>query len=396
MARVEYKRPAPLEDVLEEHLDSLEFLLGQRRSSLRSLNYTLRARCDLEERILAHHDALVVASLGGRAALLRALLEGTDEQAASSMTVFLALDEPDTIDAVLTRCAKEPDPPSVPFLEAFRIFAGTHAIRTLLKLGAQPEWSLFALDVAAFRRLPITNIGASARSPHAGSRAVFWRAAARAGFDLGREVLEAAERDPSSEVRDAAYWAAAWRGEREAASLARQRATGPMADCVAIGWLGALGDAQDLGILAPLAEDPALNDVALEAIGRLGAAEGAQILLSAMQSPARAHAAALGFHALTGIALPRVKDVKPSTFEGEFEDPLPDVQRAEAVWRSQAPKARKHPYWRCGREASPAHLFDRDLDLLARHDITVRHRALAHGGIDLELEGLERGERPRA
>src|SRR3954463_4173147 len=48
-------------DLLEEHYEELDFLWGQRRAALRSSAYTWRELHQLEERIEAHVEGLLVA-----------------------------------------------------------------------------------------------------------------------------------------------------------------------------------------------------------------------------------------------------------------------------------------------------------------------------------------------
>src|SRR5437868_12873331 len=48
-------------DIVKEHFEELQFLWGQRRPALRSPLYTARELLDLEERIEAHVQGLLVA-----------------------------------------------------------------------------------------------------------------------------------------------------------------------------------------------------------------------------------------------------------------------------------------------------------------------------------------------
>lgn len=69
--------PIVMIDILEEHFEELEFLWQQRQEALRSPEYTLPELAELEERIEAHVDGLVLA---GEAAIpvLEAGLAGDD------------------------------------------------------------------------------------------------------------------------------------------------------------------------------------------------------------------------------------------------------------------------------------------------------------------------------
>jgi len=63
-------------DILEEHLEELAFLWGQRRNALRSPRYTLRAFAHLEERIAAHLQGVLAVGDGALPLLEDTLREG--------------------------------------------------------------------------------------------------------------------------------------------------------------------------------------------------------------------------------------------------------------------------------------------------------------------------------
>src|SRR5438034_6232480 len=72
---------AYIPDILEEHVEELAFLWGQRRTALRSPRYTVRAFAHLEERIAAHLQG--VLAVGGEALpLLEDTLRHGDSQTA--------------------------------------------------------------------------------------------------------------------------------------------------------------------------------------------------------------------------------------------------------------------------------------------------------------------------
>jgi len=395
VARVAHQAAPAQLDLILEHLDELAFLLSRRRQALHSVRFTLRARRDLEERILAHRDALWVAAEGARAPL-EAALHSDPEHAAAAAAALLAFDDPKAIDAVLSRCGGEPAPALGQLGEAFRLFAAERALRALFARANEPAWTLSALDVAAFRRIPVQGLGLPPGESTPAAQAVFWRAIARTGLALERQALEAAWAHDDPALRDAAFWAAAWRGERDLSTVVRDRVVSGSPDPVAVRWLGVLGNAEDLEVLEALCRTPSSRDAALEAIGRLGVPRGADILLAAMKERESAASATLGFRALTGIEPPPLPLEAPTDFDGEFVDPLPDVGKAEAAWQRQTREIGRARRWRGGREASPRRLFDRDIDLLTRHDITLRERAIERAEIDLELEALEAGTRAPA
>ena len=65
-------------DIFEEHFSEAAFLQSQWERALRGPHYNLEETAQLEERLLAHLDGLVLGGELVREALLRPALEGED------------------------------------------------------------------------------------------------------------------------------------------------------------------------------------------------------------------------------------------------------------------------------------------------------------------------------
>jgi len=90
-------------DILEEHIEEADFLWQQRANALASHDYTLDELAEVEERLLAHLDGLV---LGEKAAwgLIEPKLMGGGEVGEVFAAAFVALDSGDSarVEAVAT------------------------------------------------------------------------------------------------------------------------------------------------------------------------------------------------------------------------------------------------------------------------------------------------------
>jgi uncharacterized protein (TIGR02270 family) len=95
------QQPHVMMDILEEHFEELEFLWQQRQEALRSPEYTLPEVAELEERIEAHVDGLVLAGAAAIPILEAGLGEDDPLIVASAAYVLLRLDRDDAFDMVI-------------------------------------------------------------------------------------------------------------------------------------------------------------------------------------------------------------------------------------------------------------------------------------------------------
>jgi len=345
-------------DLLEVHVDELEWLWRQRHVALRSKEYDFRALVQLDERIAAHVDALVLA--GEEAwALLRTRLEEAEDAYAAFGAAHALLRQEDAAVALQTlelsaglegaawegfRLALRYAPPDG-YVEALRgLVAGAselHAVAALdaLAFHGQPEPGDRLLELLGAGQPDVRRAawGTVSRLP------LRWLEAP--GQALFRQRLAqrfpAALADASTEVRDAARWAAAWTRQPWLLSSLRTLAKTPTSPDHVPGLelLAVLGAQTDLPLFEEALGRRELGPVRFLLAGTFGHPGLIEEVLRAMESggPAVAAAAASAFRKLTGHDVNTAHRVAvPPTEEQEEEFPeevhIPDTAAARNQW----------------------------------------------------------------
>jgi uncharacterized protein (TIGR02270 family) len=91
---------AILLDIVEEHLEEADFLWSHRQSALADRDSTLHRLAELEERLLAHLDGLVLSEEAGWELLSPKLIEGETGEAFAAAWVALASGRSQYVDAL--------------------------------------------------------------------------------------------------------------------------------------------------------------------------------------------------------------------------------------------------------------------------------------------------------
>src|SRR5687768_12989370 len=114
-------------DILEEHLEELQFLLARRPALMRSPTAHVHDLADLDERILAHLDG--VLAVGDPAvAVASELLSGDDPTSVHAATVALAhLPGPGAADRLAHAAATARGDVLIAMAEALRLCPGASA-----------------------------------------------------------------------------------------------------------------------------------------------------------------------------------------------------------------------------------------------------------------------------
>ncbi|WP_395700740.1 HEAT repeat domain-containing protein [Aquabacterium sp.] len=378
-------------ELLEVHAADLAFLWDQRRSAMASRRHTLREFGELNERIEAHLQGLLIAPPDALLGLLRPQLAADDRgEAFAAAFALLRANQPMLTALVLDAFERARGPTLDGLCDALSAAPFGSFIGELQSVfdRAEPRSAVAAAAVLANHRLLTSQ---SARlpelllhdDPQVCERA--WRAAtvtdARDPAPAHTRPYQHALNHPSPRVRHAAWAAAAWTGQAQALPLLRHLAE--RGDAVALHWLAVLGGPDDVPRVQQAAL--ALEDAPARCrlLARFGHPSGLNALVRWMASDDAARAAAAGeaFERITGIEvhgerrpLPVAEDA--DAFEREMAPLvwLPDADKARALIDRHGEAWAAGGRWCRGRrfdlEPSPALLADADLEL--RWDIGAR------------------------
>lgn len=352
-----------LPDLVEEHLEELAFLWGQRRGALRSPRFMPRDLDRLEKRIEAHLQGLLIAAneLGE---FVRPGLEGDDaDEAFAAGFGLLRSRIPGSADRVWEAFASAMGPRADGLAEAFA-HGPADALLSRLQdtvTSAPPERSAAAAEALALRgRLRPDTRGPDAwlASEAPAVRRKAWRIAALCGLPQSRTFWERGLSDPDLGVRSDAREAALWCRQTWTLDDARRgRRPAADADPDSIYLVAVTGDAADLDRVLAWAKDSGTGPERFRILGVLGHPGGVGALLHAMAGLDLAAAAFAGqaFSKITGedvdsgrrTVVPPADGREPDEFEAEFLDemPLPDERKARAMWEKRRGDFEKGTRW---------------------------------------------------
>jgi uncharacterized protein (TIGR02270 family) len=347
-------------DLLEVHVDELAWLWRQRFAALRSAGYDVRALTQLDERIAAHVDALVLAGEEAHVLLHSRLRESEDAHAALGVAHALLLQE----DAAVARQTLDL------FLElegaaweGFRLalrYAPLDRYAEILgriAAGSSEPHAAAALEALAFHGKPDTGDrllalldAAQPDIRHAAWKTVslldarWLEAPGQARFRQGlAQRFPVALTDASPEVRDAARWAAAWTRQGWLLSSLRTLAKAPAAPDYIPGLrlLAVLGTQADVPLFQEVVGMRELGPERFLLVGTFGHPSLMEEVLRAMESggAATAAAASLAFRKMTGIDVNTSQRVAVPLEEGQEGDEasteevlIPDAVVARGHW----------------------------------------------------------------
>jgi uncharacterized protein (TIGR02270 family) len=399
-------------DVLEEHLEELAFLWGQRRAALRDPDYRIREFSDLEERITAHLRGILAV---GDMAL--PLLEET-------------LSEGDSLDlfaAAYSLLHFGSDTPRVRVLDAFSSATGERLdwLREALCFGPlegiqQQVAGLFhsdstamaaaAAQVLAFHsalNATTSDVVRFLEDAEPTVRTQGWRLAGFLGVRADPKTYAAAMREADPRLRSAALEAGAWCGEPGVLAVARKLAESPSADNLdGLYMLAVLGAPEDFALIETVASAPELGPDRFRLIGAYGHPGLMPAILEALASDDAATASTAGaaFTKMTSLdiesgdraSLPPADGREPDEFEAEFLDEVmvPDPEKARFYWGALEPKVGHAPRLCRGYDVSAG--LDRvafaALDMQSRWEVCLRARySGAWDGSPLSLEVFPQG-----
>jgi uncharacterized protein (TIGR02270 family) len=388
-------------DILDQHLEGLEFLSDEYQAALRSPDYDLEDLAGVGERIEAHVQGVVLV---GEAALPRLEEALSDEDPAivfSAALPLLRMKSQPAADLVAKGLAEAEEGPVEGYRRALRhgpIDLVEPAVQRAFESG-NPSVSVVAAEILAFHsRLS----GDSQRlvellcDETPAIRSTAWGVAGlvdssgdpRAERDDSRPYSRGLE-DEDEDVRTAALYAAAWAGQTWVETRCREcaKASSPR-DRAALHLLAILGQPSDLEIIRRLGSTVELGPERFGLLGAFGHPAIVGDLLSAMESetPAEAAAAATAFTKITDrdvesqarATVPPEDGSEPDEFEKEFLDEvvLPDRALARQYWDELEPEFSAGTRWCRARNLS--HLVHPmildELDLESRWEACLRGR----------------------
>jgi uncharacterized protein (TIGR02270 family) len=360
---VDLPRPPAILDILEEHLNELDFLWEQRERFVFSPDWTLKELAAHEERAEAHLDGLRIGAANSVDLARPALTADETGLATAATFVLTAFDLPELEHEVL-QALKTASPKS---RDGIRIGLRYCDIKRLaaeiveLATSAEPAVRAAALDVLAFHRLPPPKgIPMLLGDPDPHVRRLVYDAAGRFGGPWSYDVLSNALDGDSPALRLAALRASARMGLLGLDDSCRQAGTrlqNPVPE--ALEFLGVLGNAKDLAILQNSITRPALTGAALFGMGKLGSVAAIPLILESIENDKLTHAAGRAFVRITGAKdIEATKPLPPpeGATEAEIQDwdtsLPPDPAKARAWWEKEKGRFTVEGRWQAGFDVS--------------------------------------------
>jgi uncharacterized protein (TIGR02270 family) len=395
-------------DILEEHFEEAEFLWQQRENLLWSRVSTLDALADLEERLLAHVDGLVLGDEEAWALLEPKLFAGQQGEvfvaaiaaleSANPARIQLVRDalagaEEDILDGIC-HALRHTSCPDVENLVSPLLSSEAGAVRAA------------AIDVLSFRRIsPATELlqaGLKAQDPLVVAAAA--RAAGRIRTVELKYALEPTWENPSPLVRLEAIRAGLLSGNEKAIGRCRTSVLGRNEEAgEATILLGLAGHQQDVPVLVDALGAASLIRGAIVSLGYLGYVAAMDALIRCAADPELARPAGQAVQTLVGVNLEKenlalkgkaaaagtaveADDGDEWQIDPDEDLPIPDPEKLKEWWRKNSSRFDTNTRYRHGRPCGLQGLIA-DLHtgtLAARH-----HTALEIAMIDPSRPLLE-------
>lgn len=410
-------------DLQEEHLDEATFLWQHRERALDAPDRTPEDVAELEERLLAHLDALALGGEPVARRLLRPAFEAEEDERLSAALFALVTGAPEALAGVLERARNAEPGPLAAIGRALELLDHPGLPAGLMPFVWEDEPALIhlALEVLAFQGVdpgPLPPSLLLHEVPHVAAAAL--RAGAACPGAVERQWVQHALSSPSPAIRDAAIRLGLLGGLGEAweACRAAVRARAP-ALRLPLFLLAIGGDEGERHDLQALLAAPALRPDVLWALGFSGRVESAEACLALMEDQDKDERlvalAGEAFSSITGLciegpyALPRSDEGEEEPIPLEQEDldadlvprpedalPCPCVQRvAEWWWASKAGFERGRRYLN-GRPFGPEVLLDAlsSAPMRRRHALALELELRTRGAQRLQTRGLMAAQVP--
>lgn len=376
-------------DVLEEHLEEADFLFQQRENALSDRVYDLPGLFELEERLLAHLDGLV---LGGKEAwtlLAPKLVGGEVGEVFAAAFVALESGEPARIELLQKTFGGAEGPILDGIRHALR-HTPSPEIEKIVRPYLNNEKGAIraaAIDVISFRRLPLEirllQAGLQEKDPLVVAAAANAVGQLRLA-DLKNEIEEALESDAAPVRLEAMRAGLLLKSEKALRRCRRAVQERVKEGGDAILLLGLLGHPEDGSLLMKALGEAALARNAIPSLGLLGRAAAMEPLIQCAADPKLARLAGEAIRTLTGVDLEKEKLVTPPAAKAKTEDeddeleadpdeglPVPDREKLEGWWRKNASRFDPKGRYRKGRPYGAPSL----IDILRTGALPERHPA---------------------
>jgi len=381
------RRRAFIPELAQTHAEELAYLWHRRRSAVRSATLTIRDFGELNERIEAHLEGLLVCGDSLSAIVAERLsLDDRDEVFAGAWPL-LRSGEADAARTVLSAFAAAQGERLCGLRDALGMASPVHTeatLRAALSQGSPAHAAAAALALATQRRLDPadTRLAKLLDDPSPAVATQAWRALLQvdsASNPIPRPYAAAIGHDDQT-LRAAALEAGVWRSEPWAPAVIRKLAEA--GDPLGLAWWTAVGEfSVGETPLQIILKTPTPQHCTLAA--RSGQPTSMEALLTWMSDPDIAVAARAGeaWSRMTGFDVEGERASLPPSpeadeIEREFapEVRLPDVARARQQWAAHGARWLAGARWCRGHDigVSLSTLAQRTIDLEARWDFGAR------------------------
>lgn len=379
-----------LTDILEEHLEEADFLWHQRERALMDRVYDLDDLAELEERLLAHLDGLVLGQKEVWKLLEPKLAEGELGEVFAATFVALESGGPVRIDLV-QRTFPEAEGAIFEGIRHALRHASSPAIEKIVRPCLNHERGVAraaAIEVASFRRLPLDLSLLQARlndkDPLVAAAAA--NAVGRLRIAELKNEVESVLENESPEARFEAMRTGFLLRSEKALNRCRQAVKEKREEAgEAIILLGLAGQNEDGLRLVNALEEASLVRNAITSLGFLGCVAAMDPLIQCAADPKLARLAGQAIQTLTGVDLEKEKLLAPKTEPSEInaaeedgfkEDPderlpFPDSEKLQNWWRKNASRFGKKERYRKGLKYTPQGL----IEILRTGTLAERHAA---------------------
>lgn len=367
-------------DILEEHLEEADFLWQQRENALKDRVYNLDDLAELEERLLAHLDGLVLGEKEAWKLLLEPKLAG-GEIGEVFAAAFAALESgnAERIDLIQKMFGET---------EGLILDGIRHALRHTAYPNVEKKVQPYldsekgitrsaAIDVLSFRRFPLelNRLHAFLNEKDPVVVAAALSAVGRLRMGQLKFEVETALEDEYPDIRLEAISTGLLLGSDRALSRCRREVLERSQEASrAIILIGLAGHQEDLPLLVNALGDASLARSAIISLGLLGNIGAMEPLIHYSSDPKLSRVVGEAICQTTGVGLEKEKlinanPIKPESKpqaedDDDFVDdpdeglPLPDPSRLESWWKSNASRFDKNMRYRKGKAYSPQVLIE--------------------------------------